>query len=555
MSSRKNSGHKKPKSKRHSRSRSSPEFEVDQLLLNNHDLVQACEQGNIDLIRNSLASGNILYNISAPDDQGVYALHVAAQYARDDIVNLLLDYGSDINAIEAETKWNILHFAALGRNEVLFYTLVMHPNMNVAASPNQDRNTPLHYFCRSFSENYNNTIGAMMMIGADLNTQNFNGETPLHNACWKGHHAVVKALVALGADLNMQNDHGETPLHWAARNGSERIVRMLMNNGARSDIAGASGTPFDVAMPIESVQRLLRVGRPVLNKEALRIRVSRLTMIQKRKIEPFRWEINFHEIDIDHQAHELDHCITFIGTWRGLNVAVKVIKCDSSSVQSSVLEEYIKDIGQLSKLRNQNIVLFLGATLDPKLSYVTEYLDRGTLREVLSNNKKLPYDKKLKMTLNVANGMSYIHSRDPPIIHGNLNSYTVLVDETYNAKISDFGLSNIKEGFGSYGELVNWSAPENLSELDAVNASMKGDIWSFGMVLYEFITHKIPFDGKSPGRVYQSITQHKKPKLTSNSIKGWPEEYINCFYDCIIYDEEIRCDFDHVLEVLSSAEQ
>eukprot|EP01130_Rhizamoeba_saxonica_P011150 TRINITY_DN4615_c0_g1_i2.p1 TRINITY_DN4615_c0_g1~~TRINITY_DN4615_c0_g1_i2.p1 ORF type:complete len:368 (+),score=63.49 TRINITY_DN4615_c0_g1_i2:35-1138(+) len=286
----------------------------------------ATETGDFKRLKELLECDiDVLDDVNSPDQSGKYLVHIAAQNSREDIINLLIDHGADINVVEEDTDWNILHFAAIGGSEKLFNYLVTHPDMEVYDHPNQDRNTPIHYFCRQFMEDSYNTIHEFVQRGVNINAQNFNGETPLHNACWKGNHTIVKSLLLYGVDINLQNDHGETPLHWAARNGSERIVRMLLNAGGRPDIVGASGTPYEVAMPIDTIKRILMSGRRAETRIALRIRVSRLSMIQKREIEAFRWEINFHEVQIERQVREVDHCTTFVGQWRGMDVCVSCI--------------------------------------------------------------------------------------------------------------------------------------------------------------------------------------------------------------------------------------
>lgn len=103
-----------------------------------------------------------------------------------------------------------------------------------------------------------------------------------------------------------------------------------------------------------------------------------------------------------------------------------------------------------AKLRHPNVVLFLGICLDlPNLALVTEYMDEGSLWDTLHPDRQtksanpIPWDKNLKVLADVARGMAFLHGSTPPIIHRDLKTQNILIDENWNCKVCDFGLSRI----------------------------------------------------------------------------------------------------------------
>ena len=84
-----------------------------------------------------------------------------------------------------------------------------------------------------------------------------------------------------------------------------------------------------------------------------------------------------------------------------------------------------------SKLRHPNIIQFLGACLDQDLLLLTEFAERGSLYDVLDRNKPngrdLKWNISLQIMLDVARGMLYLHSRNPPIVHRDIKSLNILV--------------------------------------------------------------------------------------------------------------------------------
>jgi len=129
---------------------------------------------------------------------------------------------------------------------------------------------------------------------------------------------------------------------------------------------------------------------------------------------------------------------------------------------------------------------------------VTEYMSNGDLRNYLreTNSSSFSWKQKITCALNVSEGLTCIHSLVPKIIHRDLKSANVLLDDKLHAKITDFGVSRettdatMTAGIGTY----RWMAPEVLT---GEHYTESADIFSLGAIFSELDTHRIPYAGLS----------------------------------------------------------
>lgn len=140
----------------------------------------------------------------------------------------------------------------------------------------------------------------------------------------------------------------------------------------------------------------------------------------------------------------------------------------------------------------------------------------GSLRKFLHEQESnlLPYDLVLKLSLDVARGMSYLHSQG--IIHRDLKSENILVGEDLSVKVADFGISCLEFQSGSgkgFTSTYRWMAPEMIK---GKNHTRKVDVYSFGIVLWELVTLQIPFHDMTPEQAAYAVA-HKVTILIPTS--------------------------------------
>jgi len=154
---------------------------------------------------------------------------------------------------------------------------------------------------------------------------------------------------------------------------------------------------------------------------------------------------------------------------------------------------------------------------------VTEFIPNGNLFELLKKVSVLGWLKKLSIAIEIARGMQYLHSHK--ILHGDLKSLNLLVDENYHIKVADFGLSKIIEDSPEeggephsggtrrkYKGTLTWQGPEVVCESSTYTE--KSDVYSFGIVLWELITHRAPYEGLDTITVLRYIDQVRHAKLS-----------------------------------------
>ncbi|XP_015875493.3 serine/threonine-protein kinase EDR1 isoform X1 [Ziziphus jujuba] len=192
--------------------------------------------------------------------------------------------------------------------------------------------------------------------------------------------------------------------------------------------------------------------------------------------------------------------------WNGTEVAVK--KFLDQDFSGAALAEFKREVRIMRRLRHPNVVLFMGAvTRPPNLSIITEFLPRGSLYRIIHRpHHQIDEKRRIKMALDVARGMNCLHASMPTIVHRDLKSPNLLVDKNWNVKVGDFGLSRLKHNTflssKSTAGTPEWMAPEVLRNEPS---NEKCDVYSFGVILWELATMRLPWSGMNPMQVVGAV--------------------------------------------------
>ncbi|KAH0921797.1 hypothetical protein HID58_021815 [Brassica napus] len=226
-------------------------------------------------------------------------------------------------------------------------------------------------------------------------------------------------------------------------------------------------------------------------------------------------EILWEEITVAERIGLGSYGEVYRGDWHGTAVAVK--KFIDQDITGEALEEFRSEVRMMRRLRHPNIVLFMGAvTRPPNLSIVTEFLPRGSLYRLIHRpNNQLDERKRLRMALDAARGMNYLHSCNPVIVHRDLKSPNLLVDKNWVVKVCDFGLSRMKLSTylssKSTAGTAEWMAPEVLRNEPA---DEKCDVYSYGVILWELFTLQQPWGKMNPMQVVGAVGfQHRRLEI------------------------------------------
>ncbi|KAD4982179.1 hypothetical protein E3N88_18850 [Mikania micrantha] len=203
-------------------------------------------------------------------------------------------------------------------------------------------------------------------------------------------------------------------------------------------------------------------------------------------------------------------------TSRSTVVAVK--KLNSESMQG--LQEWQAEVDFLGRLSHPNLVKLLGYCYDcSELLLIYEFMQKGSLENHLfgrgSTVQPLPWDIRLKISIGAARGLAFLHTSEKQVIYRDFKASNILLDGSYNAKISDFGLAKVGPSasqshvttrvMGTYG----YAAPEYVS---TGHLYVKSDVYGFGIVLVEMLTGLRALDTTRPAAQH-NLSDWVKPYL------------------------------------------
>ncbi|KAJ8583224.1 kinase-like protein [Rhizopogon salebrosus TDB-379] len=238
------------------------------------------------------------------------------------------------------------------------------------------------------------------------------------------------------------------------------------------------------------------------------------------------------------------------GSYNGGTVAIK--KTHFYRV-AHAHKDFVSEAVIWSHLRHENIVSFIGVMeKDHSLWLVSKWMFSGNVRAFLDIAGRAKSDLRHLVSW-VAKGLCYLHTFDPPIVHGDLKGYNVLVDSQENACLTDFGISHTSDSrqildstkVGRREAMVNWIAPEMIfGNSEELRMTLESDMYAFACVVYEIYVGRTPFDDQN---VLQCLKQRIRP-----SLQGLAEPIKRLIEGCWQHDPKQRTKAPRALEALQN---
>ncbi|KAI7748711.1 hypothetical protein M8C21_029969, partial [Ambrosia artemisiifolia] len=265
--------------------------------------------------------------------------------------------------------------------------------------------------------------------------------------------------------------------------------------------------------------------------------------------------LNFHLAKIGEGAHGK----VYEGKYGDRIVAIKVLNRGSKAEERVALESrFAREVTMMSRVKHENLVKFIGACKDPLMVIVSELLPGMSLRKYLGSIRPNQLDLRLALNfaLDIARAMDCLHANG--IIHRDLKPDNLLLTANQKSvKLADFGLAReetVTEMMTAETGTYRWMAPElystvTLRQGEKKHYNNKVDVYSFGIVLWELVTNRMPFEGMSNLQAaYAAAFKQERPNLPDDIAP----ELAFIIQSCWVEDPNLRPSFDQIIRMLNT---
>ncbi|KAG6908710.1 hypothetical protein DXG01_003643 [Tephrocybe rancida] len=208
------------------------------------------------------------------------------------------------------------------------------------------------------------------------------------------------------------------------------------------------------------------------------------------------------------------------GRFRGEQVAVKVLKLYLNSDLVKHTKKVLHETLIWRQLRHPNVLPFLCLhhvnNNEMRLGLVSPWMQNGNVKEFLLHTQDVD---RVFLTTDVAEGLKYLHTMQPSVVHGDLKAVNILISDSRRARLADFGLSTASDSqalklssfsFGLNGGTPRWMAPELLDGRQAIT-NTQTDVYAFACVCYEIFSGTFPFPELNDYPVMLRVMQGERP--------------------------------------------
>ncbi len=220
-------------------------------------------------------------------------------------------------------------------------------------------------------------------------------------------------------------------------------------------------------------------------------------------------------------------------------VALKLIKPEIASDKKTIAR-FSNELKFARKIRHENVCQMYDLNEEEGTHYLTmEYVSGEDLKSFIRRVGQLPVGKAISIAKQTCEGLSEAHRLG--VVHRDLKPSNIMIDKEGNARIMDFGIARSLKSKGITGAGVMVGTPEYMSpeQAEVKEVDQRSDIYSLGVILYEMVTGRVPFEGETPLGI---AMKHKSetPKDPREINAQIPEDFSQLIMKCMEKDKEIR---------------
>jgi len=347
-------------------------------------------------------------------------------------------------------------------------------------------------------------------------------------------HVMNLLGIGIGSQLlyNQKKDKdAEKDLLEAMEQAHREYLKEILNSGNKD---------LEKIMVSSLTERFNELSKQLERMEKQRFQAHLL--MQGNSVIPFK-EIPFYELQNLKEIRQYERFKIYSANWNGQEVVVKVLHEGVGGWGPQL--EY--EINLMSKIQSKFVVGFIGAC-SGSMAIVMERVKYVLEDKIAELGSKLAWSSRLQIAKEIVYGLEAMHNCG--IIHNNLRSSNVLVDDDMHVKICSFGLAKLKGDLQPLPDfdasITAWRAPEVLSPQGM--PSEKSDIYAFGMILWELASCGKPYSGLNAKEIRDYVAKGGREKI----LEGSP--FTSLIQKCLSDQPEDRPSLSEIISMLDSLE-
>jgi serine/threonine protein kinase/predicted ATPase len=223
----------------------------------------------------------------------------------------------------------------------------------------------------------------------------------------------------------------------------------------------------------------------------------------------------------------------------GASVAIKQLKPGVALSEPGLLGRFTREAEILRRLDHPNIVKMIASvTVNSEQQIVMEYVGGGSLRQLLRSERRLPAARAAAIILELADALSRAHHLG--VIHRDIKPENVLLTKEGTPKLGDFGLAMLVDaGLSTPNAMLGTIAYLSPEALSGQVVDARADLWALGVMMFEMITGRRPFEAPAPGALVMAILHQPTPDLEA-LCPDTPVELLDLLYRLLTKDRNQR---------------